>query len=1509
MIRVLHLGQSGEAAWADLQSSYELVSGFQTCYVVSPYSKSRAEIRRRLTALAPALHQIELGPELLAVVEALISSITSVEGRPVLWLEQTEPDDASVRDALVILEEKREWLRAQAPCFVILAGPPELVEHARSTAPELWATHSLVREIRTQPRLAPAAAKIRWLHLSDLQLSAVEPWSDRKILNKLLQDVVTPLADQGLAPDAVVVSGDIAESGQRAEYGQAEAFFGVIAERLGLAPQERWFLVPGNHDIDRHAIEMADQLILGGLTVEGAVRRVLGDAGAMSLLGRRLDQFYAFSERFLGPVRGWRAAQPWRTDICELNGVTVAMLQLSSAWAGGTDAQKNRLLIGEAQAQQALEMAAEALLKVALVHHPLEALRDFDQEGVRVVLGASEGAAFLLHGHLHQGQPALRALEDGRLTEIAAGAVYPRCRHPQTCNLTEVDLGSGQTRVHQFRYSPGQTTWRRDTEGGESDESGVLSIALPPHLRLGDTLVAEETSGADTIPAGLRDSLATRLREIAATVSSTTHIIGPTWDRARVHLPVTKLFVPLQLTPQYAISASDSQEQEDEADPSWSTADLARALLEPVSDDSPPTRAVILGGPGSGKTTLCRFLSALLAGEAALPGVEVPGEPVPLLIRLRNFGTARRIEKNLSMVDYLVDHAGRELAMPAPDELIPELLTVPRAVLLLDGLDEVGTPGERAAIRSQVLKLCRSYPRAPVLITSRIAGYRDAPLAAVGEQGFVHLEIEAFTDNDLKTFVSRWYALQHPDDSETRDRSTADLIATMAARPRLRELARTPLMAVVVALTHRFAAHLPVTRVRLLELLVSTLVETWPARQGRTFSEIDEGLQRLYLEQLALRMLHARVERGRSSIKQDELVSTLVEIFRERQHQDVTPEESETLMRRWVTHLQQGTGLLIEQRLGELSFIHPELMEYLAARGLVRRAGPALAREIAARSDSPGWYAVCLLAAGAHAEDTRFLDELYAETEERARGSRWGLLLHCLGEEALFLPEQRDAILAGAARSILEHRNPDESGQTEAALDQLMRLSRRNGPAARDWYNRQLATACGEDLRAAVAVRWREAENQVPAAIRERPDSKEAARWLLDLWPGAEVGRWAAGVVEPGPSMEWVLDEAPHDLLAIRAISALQSETGHGLAAGISVALGCRTLTVGLAESRELAALAEADRRHGLPIALKVGDVVLSCCASLPALPSGAKEDQRQLFASHFARYYAGSYTTTMASSLGSLLPLYLASELTGEIVETLGAAFVPRLTSELVADVMHELSPTRGKVLANSLATCLGDYLTRSLPQESSGRGFSRQLATDFVTAWEIGLTEKAPMAEIMAGPPDSPGPAAVDRPGVLAAADPEATELATARRLLSAVAAEYLIALTTTVRLGRDQRLLHLLLRSHNRWLLQAWPVIEKQMADAPHPAQLALYLALGWTQQTTTWQWPGSERWLGLLRGEPPEHWLPKLHWHLCWLTHDPEATDHLSGLNVALEEGLADDTYPGAARAMQEALQGG
>lgn len=87
---------------------------------------------------------------------------------------------------------------------------------------------------------------IKILHLSDLHRT-----NDEKVSNpEVLADLFNSLEDFGDLPvDLVIISGDLAQSAEQAEYDEAEKFFQELAKHLLRGDMKRLLVVPGNHDI------------------------------------------------------------------------------------------------------------------------------------------------------------------------------------------------------------------------------------------------------------------------------------------------------------------------------------------------------------------------------------------------------------------------------------------------------------------------------------------------------------------------------------------------------------------------------------------------------------------------------------------------------------------------------------------------------------------------------------------------------------------------------------------------------------------------------------------------------------------------------------------------------------------------------------------------------------------------------------------------------------------------------------------------------------------------------------------------------------------------------------------------------------------------------------------------------------------------------------------------------------------------------------------------------------
>ncbi|KJU82365.1 phosphohydrolase, partial [Candidatus Magnetobacterium bavaricum] len=93
-------------------------------------------------------------------------------------------------------------------------------------------------------------SEVTILHVSDLHMESKHITDIRIILDALYADL-EKLRGESVVPDIVVFTGDLVNAGSNAdEFGFAESdFITQLMGTLGLST-DRFFFVPGNHDID-----------------------------------------------------------------------------------------------------------------------------------------------------------------------------------------------------------------------------------------------------------------------------------------------------------------------------------------------------------------------------------------------------------------------------------------------------------------------------------------------------------------------------------------------------------------------------------------------------------------------------------------------------------------------------------------------------------------------------------------------------------------------------------------------------------------------------------------------------------------------------------------------------------------------------------------------------------------------------------------------------------------------------------------------------------------------------------------------------------------------------------------------------------------------------------------------------------------------------------------------------------------------------------------------------------
>jgi formylglycine-generating enzyme required for sulfatase activity len=390
---------------------------------------------------------------------------------------------------------------------------------------------------------------------------------------------------------------------------------------------------------------------------------------------------------------------------------------------------------------------------------------------------------------------------------------------------------------------------------------------------------------------------------------------------------------------------------------------------------------VILGDPGSGKSTFLKHLALCLAAYGLeskgrywltrLPGwPEAEANALPIPVVLRDFASwlpedVKRAEP-CHLWDFVVSRLNAQnLAFAAKP--LHQALEKGEAVVLLDGLDEIPTRGQRTFVRDAVAAFAGRYPQSRLVITCRTLSYQD-PAWQLGS--FPAFELAPLDEEKIDRFIKAWYGeLARMGVVKTGEADRlAQGLQEAVRRPDMWRLAPNPLLLTVMALVHTHKGRLPNARALLYEDTVDVLLWRWEQikvggeeaaprlrrlllEAGRTDVDLKRTLWRLAFE--------AHQEGGAG----DEVLADVGELRLEKALAELHPKGSRDWAHQVIKVMKLRAGLLLERAPEVYTFPHRTFQEYLAGAHLSAQADFAK-QAVELVEEGAFWREVVLLAVG-----------------------------------------------------------------------------------------------------------------------------------------------------------------------------------------------------------------------------------------------------------------------------------------------------------------------------------------------------------------------------------------------------------------------------------------------------------------------------------------------------------------------------------------------------------------
>jgi len=328
-------------------------------------------------------------------------------------------------------------------------------------------------------------------------------------------------------------------------------------------------------------------------------------------------------------------------------------------------------------------------------------------------------------------------------------------------------------------------------------------------------------------------------------------------------------------------------------------------------------KTLILGAPGSGKTTFSKFLALANIDNGVFKKSGLKERFFPFYISLPAFS---ELDESIDLDTYMMNKLQKGTDEHASG-FVRRKLSKKNCVVLLDSLDEVPT-SKRSYVFAKINDFVEQYTAPKIVVSCRVSDYNG------GLNSFSEVEIARLSEEAIKKVVRAWFHGNH--------KKASLLLNHLRVDGDVYSLTETPLLLSLLCIQFKHDLNIPNRKTELYRRCIDALLRTWDTsrdfRRDTAFALLSDDRKEKIFEHVAYEFIQNDFS---YLFTRDDLISKIAE--KTEKYDGIQECKSDEVLDEIESH----HGILERYSVEAYFFSHPSFQEYFAAKALISKRSEA----------------------------------------------------------------------------------------------------------------------------------------------------------------------------------------------------------------------------------------------------------------------------------------------------------------------------------------------------------------------------------------------------------------------------------------------------------------------------------------------------------------------------------------------------------------------------------------